>query len=131
MPGESKKAVTLTIGMEKATVDGRSYTLDAKPFIKPRVNRTMVPLRFISEALGAEVEWKAVARQAVISDNGTKIILSIGTHAALVNGKPLTMECTTELLPPGRTFVPLRFVSETLGADVDWNPDTREINITR
>ncbi|MBE0467199.1 MAG: copper amine oxidase N-terminal domain-containing protein [Candidatus Desulforudis sp.] len=51
-----KTVIKLTVGSIKATVDGRPYTLDAAPFIKPEVNRTLVPVRFVAETLGARVD---------------------------------------------------------------------------
>jgi len=60
-----------------------------------------------------------------------EIVLTLGSDIALINGEPVTLDCPAETRPPGRTFVPLRFVSETLGAQVDWDPDNQEITITR
>jgi hypothetical protein len=128
---ESKKVIKLTVGMLKATLDGKSYTLDAEPFINLKANRTMAPVRFISEALGARVEWQEATRQVVITDGGTEIVLTVGSDEVLVNGQALTLDCPVELLPPGRSFLPLRFVSETLGATVDWDANTQGITITR
>jgi len=130
-PAPAAMVVRLTVNHLQATVDGKPYTLDAAPFVKPRVNRTLVPVRFVSEALGARVEWRAATRQVVITDGGTEIVLTIGSREALVNGRPVTLDCPAELVPPGRTFVPLRFVGETLGAKVDWDAATRQITITR
>ena len=48
-----------------------------------------------------------------------------------VNGEKQIIDCTPEIMPPGRTFVPLRFVSETLEAEVIYNPDNGQILITR
>lgn len=128
---KSKKVVTLTVGAVRATLDGKPYTLDAEPFINPKVNRTMAPVRFISEALGARVEWKDSTRQVMITDGGTEIVLTIDSGEVLVNGQPLTLECPMELMLPGRIFLPLRFVSESLGATVDWDANTQGITITR
>ena len=60
-----------------------------------------------------------------------EIILTISSNQVLVNETPVTLDCPAEVLPPGRTFVPLRFVSETLGAQVDWDAATQGITITR
>jgi hypothetical protein len=72
-----------------ATVGDKPYTLDAMPFVKSKVNRTLVPVRFVSEALGARLEWQATTRQVIITDDGTEIILRAGSDQALVNGKPV------------------------------------------
>lgn len=126
-----QKVVKLTIGQTHATIDGAPYVLDAVPFVRSETDRTLVPVRFVSEALGAEVEWVAETRQVVIEDDGITITLGIGSTKVLVNGAETTLDSPAELLPPGRTFVPLRFVSETLGATVDYDETTKEITITR
>lgn len=123
--------VILYIGRTSATVNGATYTLDAAPFVDPKANRTLVPLRFLAEALGADVGWDGVAQRVIIKDNGQVIILTLGSSTALVDGQVRAIDCAVLTRPPGRTFIPLRFVSETLGARVDYNAENREIIITR
>ncbi|MEW5920985.1 MAG: stalk domain-containing protein [Bacillota bacterium] len=123
--------IKLTVGLLQASVNGKPYTLDAEPFVKPKVNRTLVPVRFLSEAMGASVTWVPDKRQVVIRDAGKEIVLTIGSDRVLVNGVEKTLDCPAEILPPGRTFVPLRFVTENLGARVHYDAKTREITITR
>ncbi|MDZ4043259.1 MAG: copper amine oxidase N-terminal domain-containing protein [Eubacteriales bacterium] len=123
------KVITLKIGDTKATVGDQPYTLDAEPFVKAKVNRTLVPVRFIAEALDAKVEWKANTRQVVVID-GAEIVLTINSSRVLVNGLDKTLDCPAEIIS-SRTFVPLRFVSETLGAKVAYDAKTKEITITR
>lgn len=130
-PVPPPKVIKLTIGSTVAIINGEPYTLDAAPFIKPKVFRTLAPLRFVSEALGARVGWQADTRQVVIQDGVTGIILTIGSPEVLVNNAPVVLDCPAELQPPGRAFVPLRFVSEALGARVDWDAATETITITR
>ncbi|MGI6434690.1 MAG: stalk domain-containing protein [Syntrophomonadaceae bacterium] len=130
-PVQPPKVIKLTIGSTEATIDGEPYTLDAAPFIKPEVSRTLVPLRFLGEALGATVDWTAETQQVSITDAGSEITLTIDSQEALVNSAPVNLDCPAELHPPGRTFVPLRFVSETLGAQVDWDGATKMITIIR
>jgi len=127
--------IRMTIGEPQASVGGAPYTLDAPAFIKSDSNRTLVPIRFVAEALGGEVEWLAPTRQVIIrqtiDSHQMEIVLTLGLDIALINGEPVTLDGPAETRPPGRTFVPLRFVSETLGAQVDWDPDNQEITITR
>lgn len=123
------RVIQLKVGGLQAMVDGNPYTLDAEPFVKPKVNRTLVPVRFVSEALGARVDWVAAERRVVITGAGNEIILTVGSDRVLVNGLPGTLDCPAELVA-SRTFVPLRFVSETLGARVDYDPSTTLITIT-
>ncbi|KJS12800.1 MAG: hypothetical protein VR67_06245 [Peptococcaceae bacterium BRH_c8a] len=123
--------IKLTIGQQEAAVDDRPYTLDAAPFLDTQTYRTLVPLRFVSETLGAKVDWLAETGQVNIVDDGGEIILTTGSRDVLVNGQKTSIDCVPVVLPPGRTFVPLRFVSETLGATVDYVNATKEIIIKR
>ena len=91
----------------------------------------MVPGRLVSDAVGADVGWDPETRKVTITDGGKEIILTIGSTAVQINGATQTIDCAPEIVPPGRTFVPLRFVSETLEADVVYNPDGGHIAITR
>jgi hypothetical protein len=135
MPAEEPvKVVELDISQLQANVDGEPYILDSAPFIKPGVNRTMVPVRFISEALGAQVYWWSETRQVIIGENRggrqTEIILTIGSGEALVNGIKVVLDCPPEIISD-RTFLPMRFVSEMLGAQVYWDAAAKRITITR
>lgn len=125
------EVIILTLDKKLATVDGRPFILDASPYIDGKTNRTLVPVRFVSEALKASVDWNPETRQVTITDGDKEIVLIIGTVDVLVNREKQTTDCSPSILPPGRTFVPLRFISETLGAQVDWNPTTGKITITR
>jgi len=124
------KVIKLTIGQLAASISGTPYTMDVKPYIDIRASRTMVPVRFISEALGAGVEWIPTARQVKITDAGKVITLNIGSPNVLVDGIQSTIDCAPEIVSD-RTFIPLRFVSENLGAQVHYENLTKEITITR
>ncbi|MGI6549445.1 MAG: FN3 associated domain-containing protein [Syntrophomonadales bacterium] len=69
-PKPTAKVIQLTIGKTEASVDGMPYTLDARPYINAEAGRTLVPVRFISEALNAEVAWDPITRQVTIKDDG-------------------------------------------------------------
>lgn len=89
--------------------------------------RTLVPLRAIFEALGAQVEFNQGAIRARRGE--TNLTLTIGSTAASVNGVAKTLEVPAQSVF-GRTLVPLRFVGEALGAGVNFNPSTGSIAIT-
>jgi len=127
----AQKAIVLTLDHKTATVDGSPYTLDAVPYIDAAANRTLVPIRFVSEALEAPVEWNAETRQVIIKDGDKEIVLTIGSKNVLIDGQKTVIDCAPAVLPPGRTFIPLRFVGENLGAQVDWDAATQGITITR
>jgi len=116
-----QQKIVLTLGSKEASVNGTIKTMDVAPFTVS--GRTMVPVRFISEFLGATVIWTESTKSALIADNGISLTLTLGKKMAGMDVAPL--------LQNGRIFVPLRFVSEKLGANVDWIAETKQIIITR
>ncbi len=108
----------------KVKVDEKNISFpDAKPYIN-QDNRTMVPVRFVSEALGCDVEWQEHGQLVTITKEEKRIVLQIGQNWAIVNDNDLAMKKefdTQSVIKEDRTFVPLRFVSETLGAGVAWD----------
>jgi hypothetical protein len=126
-----KKTVLLTIGREKASINGITTALDAGPYIDPTAGRTLAPLRFISEALGAKIEWQPSPRRVIIRDGSKEIILTIDSKEVIMNGKTEQNDCAPGIVPPGRTFLPLRFIGEALGAEVAYDDANRQITIIR
>jgi hypothetical protein len=100
---------------------------DAEPFIDDN-GRTQVPVRFVSEALGAEVSWEGSTKTVTISQGDKEIKIVIGKKDYTINGEKNLMD-TEALLKEDRTFVPVRFVSEGLGARVDWDSAVRTVYI--
>ncbi|MBC7765523.1 MAG: copper amine oxidase N-terminal domain-containing protein, partial [Hyphomonadaceae bacterium] len=110
-------------------VNGHYIKSDTRPFLS--TDTTYVPIRFVSEALGAdEVSWDANNRAAIVKDNGTEIVLPIGKHYALVNGQYMKLTHGIQLIND-RTFVPVRFIAENLGATVTWNNQYFIVNINK
>ncbi|MCL1845013.1 MAG: DUF362 domain-containing protein [Defluviitaleaceae bacterium] len=105
--------------------DFRADTLlDAAPFIVG--GRTMVPFRFIGEALGAEIDWNADTQFATfITADGEHLALQINTALYDESGNYMG----TPVIVKGHTFVPVRFVSEIMGAEVIWDAEARSITI--
>lgn len=117
-------------------VNGKAVNFpDQKPFIDDNVGRTYVPLRFVSEALGAAVTWDTATQEAVVSRNGTWVYMPVNSSEARVDtvnpqfkqklDEPPNIVKTVSLDAPAllvndRTMVPLRFISEALGAKVEW-----------
>lgn len=126
--------IGLTVGKATATVGEGTVTLDAAPYIDKASGRTMVPMRFIGEAFGATVTWDAPTRRVFVETKGSLnhkpllMIMSIGSKKATANGKAMTLDVAPAIVV-GRTFVPLRVISETLGATVAWNAATRTVSI--
>ncbi|SMG59458.1 Copper amine oxidase N-terminal domain-containing protein [Paenibacillus aquistagni] len=96
---------------------------DAKPYLDKN-SRVMVPVRFVSEALGAKVDWDEKASKVTVKQKDKTVILFIGKKEIDVNGKKDQMD-TVAVTSKQRTFVPLRFVSQALGAAVVWDSAVR------
>jgi len=111
------------------TVDGKKVVFpDAKPFIDEN-GRTLIPVRFVTEDLGATVEWNAEDREVYITKDKANVLIRIGQERILVNGVTKTMD-TKAIIRYDRTYVPIRYVAEGLGATVGWDAGTRTVIIT-
>lgn len=105
------------------TVDNQLVTSDVPPQI---VNsRTFVPIRFLANALGAEVSWNQAQRMVLVIKGSDQIQLFIGGDA-LKNGALMPVD-VPPFIVSGRTMVPLRFISEAFGCKVDWNEEERRV----
>jgi len=100
---------------------------DAQPFIDEN-GRTQVPVRFVSEALGADVSWNGEEKKVTVDLNSRNVALTIDSKNYQINNQNYQMD-TVALLLSSRTFVPIRFVSEALGANVVWDQATRSVYI--
>jgi len=123
-----KTTIELQIDNDVAYVDGNPKKIDAKPYISK--GRTFVPLRIITEGFGAEVVWVPETKGINITLGDKVISMQIGSTKAIINNKIIELDAPPEIRN-GRTFVPIRFVSEALGAGVSWNEKTRTVTITR
>jgi photosystem II stability/assembly factor-like uncharacterized protein len=124
--------IKLQIGSTYFTLNGETKYLDSPPIIKN--GRTILPIRAVVEALGGKVGWDAVAKKVTVTLGSNIIELWIGKNTAKVNGISKLIDSTNSKVVPeiinGRTMLPLRFVTENLGATVLWNGDTQTITIT-
>lgn len=114
----------------KVIVDGKEIEFpDAKPYIEEQSWRTLVPVRFVSEALGATVTWDGKKKEVGINGMAKDIKLSVGQIEAFIGSEKIELD-TEPIITKKRTFVPLRFVSEALGAKVDYNGIDHIVTIT-
>lgn len=108
----------------KLEVNGQVVTPDVEPFIEN--GRTLVPIRFISEALGYNVSWNQDKREVSVFNQSVDMVLKIGDKDAIVNGKLINLDVPAKIVD-SRTFVPLRFIGESFGMFVDWNDTDRKV----
>ena len=120
--------IILTIGSRKISVFGREIQNDVAPKI---VNdRTMLPIRIVAESLGGTVTWNGELQRVTIQKGADVILITIGADTAYVNGTAVKLDAAA-FVENGRTYLPLRFISETLGAQVAWNEAEKTVTITK
>lgn len=107
-------------------INGNYVTDEAEPILAEET--AFVPMRLIFEALGAHVEWDQASETATAIKDGTQISLRVGSVEAAINDVAVVLDVAPRLIN-GKTMVPLRFVSEALGAQVQWKEETRTIII--
>lgn len=124
---ESIKVTTVSAynGDEKITMDVPAIVIKG---------RTLVPVRAITESLGAKVKWDGSKMQATIIKGSDKIVLKVGSSKATVNGKSVSLpdNVSAELITykgNGRTMVPFRFISEQLGVEIVWNNTAKKVTV--
>ena len=124
----SETVVKLTIGQTVGYINGTAHTLDAAPII--RESRTMLPVRFVAEAFGANIEWDGATSTAIVKTSTTTIEVTIGKTTAKVNGVEVTLDAPA-FIENSRTYLPVRFVAENLGAEVSWDGATSTATLTK
>ena len=130
---ESSNTIVLTIDEHDALVYGTTKTNDVAP--KVVNDRTMLPARFIAENLGATVEWDGEKQLVTITGKNEKqedvtILITIGSDYAKVNGEEVKLD-SPAFVENDRTYTPIRFISENLGATVEWNETEQTVTIQR
>ena len=118
-PAAATKTILLQIGSTAVIVDDQAIINDVAPVI--RNDRTLVPIRVITEALGGQVAWNEAAKEVTLTVNGKEIKMTIG--------KALEKYGVAPVIIGGRTFVPVRFVADELGAVTTWDDATKTVTI--
>ncbi|MCL9660752.1 copper amine oxidase N-terminal domain-containing protein [Paenibacillus hunanensis] len=112
---------TINVEVNGNPISLASGNTDSSPYIEQETGTAYVPLRFVSQNLGGIVSWDRSKQQVtIVSNKGVVTTLTIGSTTAYVNKQPKVLSDAPVLLNyPNRVIVPLRFVSEVLGATVD------------
>lgn len=118
-PAAATKTIILQIGSTAVLVDEQAIINDVAPVIHN--DRTLVPIRVITEALGGQVAWNEAAKEVTLTVNGKEIKMTIG--------KVLEKYGVAPVIIGGRTFVPVRFVADELGAVTTWDDATKTVTI--
>ena len=109
-------SVVMTIGSSEYVINNELVTGDAAPYVAD--SRTMVPIRALTEAFGAKVDYDNDARTVTIVNNDTTIVMTVGETTYTVNGAEKTMDVAPVIGSGDRAYVPVRFVAEALGYTV-------------
>ena len=121
-PASTQVVLKVTMNKLQYTVNGTPMMFDVAPYLDTKANRSMIPMRFIAEAFGATVTWDDATKTQTIQLKGNTFKLT--QNVALPDGMG------TPVLKNDRFFVPLRYVSQMLGATVDWDDATQTNTIT-
>lgn len=134
-PGETRATTTFTIGSTTYTVEENKVavekTMDVAPYIKD--GRTYLPVRFVAEALGVtedNILWDPVSRKVTIFKGDRIAQMTIDSTTLLVNGVELTMDVAPEITN-GRTMLPVRWMTQALGATIAWDAETQTVTVTQ
>lgn len=130
---KENRTILFTLNSKLYRVNGIDHIMDATPIIYH--NRMLIPVRYISEATGAEVTWIKSQKSVVVKTAKKEIKLWIGKNSALVNGKTVKIDANDAsvspiIVNPGRTMLPLRFITENLGYDVEWQARLKTAKLT-
>ena len=119
---------TMALSEIRVRVNGSQvYFPDGKPFADEN-SRVLVPVRFVSQQLGAKVNWDAKNKKVTVMDGDKNATLTINSKQVTVNGVGKTLD-TAAVVKNERTYVPLRFIGETFGAGVRWDNKVRIVYI--
>ena len=136
-----RKTIVFTVGQPSYTVDGRSFAMDASPFISN--GRVLVPVRYLADALGVQTAWDtshtgAVQQVYIISRNVSAILIigsaTMETSIDQGGGSPVSKIINMDVAPViinGRTYLPARYVTDTFGCKIYWNEEAQTITISQ
>lgn len=124
-PGEAKYEITSDNIKQVQEMDVAPFTEDS---------RTYVPVRYLALALGVPEEgiaWSAPDSTALLASDEVAVKLTVGDNTLYVNDRPVAMDVAPLLLPPGRAFLPARYVAEAFGYAVQWDGNENSVIMTR
>jgi hypothetical protein len=102
--------------------------MDVAPYIKD--SRTFIPVRYAAQACGVSAENILFSEGKVTLIKGDKVIqLTIGSKVMIINGVAITIDVAPEIINPGRTMLPFRWVAQALGATVSYDEATQTVTM--
>ncbi|MBS4026718.1 MAG: PDZ domain-containing protein [Clostridia bacterium] len=122
----STALISLFINNDKGLVNGEEVALSEKPFIEN--GRTYVPLRFVGESLGLKVEWQQETGKILLHQAGEAIVFTPGSTTAQRGGQEYSFDAPV-VLRNNRSYLPVRFLIEMIGGNVNWQQDAGRVDI--
>jgi hypothetical protein len=129
--GGAARVARFAIGSPTYTVNDVEYEMDVAPYISG--GRTYLAVRYVSIALGVAEEnigWDPATETVTLARGSHTLMLRIGSTVMYVDGRPVEMDVAPEVVEPGRTMLPARWIAEALGGQVEWDEATQTVTIT-
>jgi hypothetical protein len=131
-PATGQTVLQFYIGSTEYDIGSQAQSMDTAPIISD--GRTLLPIRYVATPLGATVSWNAAQQMVTVALGSNTIQLVIGQSNATVNGATTLIDSTNPAVTPviidGRTMLPLRFIAESLGCQVNWNAAQQLVTVT-
>ncbi len=122
-----KVEISFAVGDSTLKINGQDVTVET-PYVVD--GTTLVPMRVISESFGADVGWNGDTREVTVTYGELEIKLTIGSKSVYVNGNEEELLAAPEI-SGGSTMLPLRFITESFGADVGYEEETARITVVK
>ncbi|SEP17326.1 copper amine oxidase N-terminal domain-containing protein [Paenibacillus sp. OK076] len=129
MPETSTTTVWMQLNSKTLKINDKTTNMDTTPMLWK--NTTYIPLRFLSEGIGATVKWDKKAQQVTVMAGNDTLKFWVNNNVMEVNGMKKNVGATVFVNKDGRTQVPLRFIAELLGWDVKWAQKNGSITLTK
>ncbi|MFE6078648.1 copper amine oxidase N-terminal domain-containing protein [Paenibacillus sp. NPDC057886] len=129
MPEADTTIVWMQLNSKMLKINDKTTNMDTTPMLWK--NTTYIPLRFLSEGIGATVKWDKKAQQVTVMAGNDTLKFWVNNNVMEVNGKKKNVGATVFVNKDGRTQVPLRFIAELLGWDVKWTQKDGSITLTK
>lgn len=129
MPGTDTTTVWMQLNSKMLKINDKTTNMDTTPMLWK--NTTYIPLRFLSEGIGATVKWDKKAQQVTVMAGNDTLKFWVNNNVMEVNGMKKNVGATVFVNKDGRTQVPLRFIAELLGWDVKWAQKDGSITLTK
>lgn len=124
---EAEKVLSGSLSTLYVKVGDTFLGFDTEPVLED--DRTLIPLRYMFEFMGAQVSWNQESKTATVAKEGISIDVTIDNTIAYVNGEAFELDVPPRLIHD-RTMIPLRFLTEKLGYHVEWEEETDVITVT-